>query len=483
MNDEFLYKLRRPPPPEFSRRLKHQLEQQAARRTRRFSVMRTLVTLVLLGGSALAGAYLAMNNRSGSDNDEPSEAMAATEQQPVRNPLQTTVPIRATGSVEAAAGVGGDDSTRGDNSHADVQSSSTQSSTPANGAHAYAGSILGGSATGPSGSSKESAGPRLVVVTSSLAHSLAKTVADTFSRGMQVKPAPVVDIRTEEAAAAFRTLCPKGAAQRIDVVVASRRITDAEREKCRRQGVPELLEFKIGYQVVVLTSGTTGVPIKLSARSIHLALAKQIPDPGQPATLIDNPNRSWDQIEASVVARPIEVLGPAPDTPLRRALEVIVLGAGCDTYPGIQALQESDPERYAEICHSVRADGLYQEVQQTATMVSQNLWADPHAIAVVDYIFYRAQRAQLAGSVLADVEPTDATLADGTYPLARPVYVYASADRARVDRVSLGSKLFWEFVERASTQWGYLLRAGLTPISEQDRKAQYESQHIPMRGS
>jgi phosphate transport system substrate-binding protein len=248
--------------------------------------------------------------------------------------------------------------------------------------------------------------------------------------------------------------------------------------------VPELLEFKIGYQAVVLTTGTTGSPIKLSARSIHLALARQIPDPVESARWVDNFNQTWDQVEPKVEPRPIEVLGPALGTQLRRSLEIIVLGAGCDTYPGIQALLESDPERYTEICYSVRADGLYQEVEQTVTMVSQNLWADPHAIAIVDYNFYRGQRAHLAGSVLADVEPTDATLADGTYPLARPVYVYANSERARVKRISLGSKLFWEFVERASTPYGYLLRGGgLTPISEQEREAQYEGQQIPMRGS
>jgi phosphate transport system substrate-binding protein len=481
MNDQFLYDLRRPPPPAFSRRLKRQLDQQASQRTNRFSLRRTLLTLFLIGGSALAGAYLAMNSRFGPD-DEARKPVVVAEQRPAANPLQTTAPAMVTESVEAAADVDGDGSERRDESYANAQPSTTQSSTSPSNAQASTGAVRGGYATAQNDSSREPAGPRLVVVTSYLAHSLTRAVVDTFSRDLRVKP--VVDIRTEESVAAFKTLCPKAAAQPIDVVVASRRITDDEREQCRRAGVPELLEFKIGYQAVVLARGTTGSPIQLSARSIYLALAQQIPDPIEPAQLIDNPNRTWNQIEPSVDSRPIEVFGPVPGTQLRRAIEVIVLGAACDTYPGIQALQESDPERYAEVCYSVRADGLYQEVGQTVTMVSQNLLADPHAIAIVDYNFYRGQRAHLAGSVLADVEPTDATLADGTYPLARPVYVYANSERARVKRISLGSKLFWEFVERASTPYGYLLRGGgLTPISEQEREAQYEGQQIPMRGS
>jgi phosphate transport system substrate-binding protein len=481
MNDQFLYELRRPPPPAFARRLKSQLDQQASQRARRFSPTRTLLTLFLIGCSALAGAYLAMNSRSGTDQDEARQPVAVAEQRPAASPLQTTTPVMVTESVETAAGVDGDGSERRDESYANAQPSTKQSSTSPSNAHGSTGTVRGGYATAHSGSSKEPAGPRLLVVTSYLAHSLTRAVVDTFSRDLRVKPA--VDIRTEESAAAFRTLCPKAAAQPIDVVVASRRITDDEREQCRREGVPELLEFKIGYQAVVLARGTTGLPIKLSARSIYFALAQQIPDPIEPAQLIDNPNRTWNQIEPRVDAHPIEVFGPVPGTPLRRAIEGIVLGAACDTYPGIQALQESDPERYAEICYSVRTDGLYQEVGQTVTMVSQNLLADPHAIAIVDYNFYRGQRAHLAGSVLADVEPTDTTLADGTYPLARPVYVYASSERARVNRVSLGAKLFWEFVERASAPSGYLLRDGLTPISEQERGAQYDGQQIPRRGS
>lgn len=475
MNDQFLYELRRPPPARFARRLKRQLDQQASRPARRFSWSRTLLTLFLIGGSALAGAYLAMNSRSGVDNDEPAKSPAATEQRVVRNSFQTSGSATTAATVEAAAGVGEDSSAHRDESHANAQSSTTHSSTSPSDTQAYGGAILGGSATISSGGPKEPSGPRLMIVTSYLAHSLTRGVVDTYLRDMRVKPA--VDIRTEDAAAAFRTLCRK-AAQPIDVIVASRAMTDAEREQCRREDAPELLEFKIGYQAVVLARGTTSAPIKLSARSMYLALAQQIPDSAEPAQLIDNPNRTWDQIEPRVDARPIAVLGPVPGTPLRRAVEVIVLGAECDTYPGIQALQESDPERYAEICYSVRADGLYQEVGQTVTMVSQNLAADPHAIAIVDYNFYRGQRAQFTGSVLAGVEPTDATLADGTYPLARPVYVYAYAHRARVDRVSLGSKLFWEFVERASWQ-----RGGFTPVSEQEREAQYERQQIPTRGS
>lgn len=42
----------------------------------------------------------------------------------------------------------------------------------------------------------------------------------------------------------------------------------------------------------------------------------------------------------------------------------------------------------------------------------------------MDYWFYLDNRSQLAGSMLEGPEPSPDTFADGTYPLARPIYVY-----------------------------------------------------------
>jgi phosphate transport system substrate-binding protein len=483
MNDEFLYAFRRAPSPEFSRKLKRQLQQQAARRANRFSTVRTLLTLFLIGSSALAGAFLAMSSRS-TGGEGTSNPLAIAEQRPaLPSPSQTNVPALTAAEGGAAVVVGEGSFASQHNSNPGAQPQEAGSSASPGELHAHGGAIHGGSTVFAGSSLKEHAVPRLAVVTSYLTYPLARIVVDVVSRNAVVK-API-DVRTEEAAAAFRTLCSRAAAQRVDVVLATRRITDTELENCRRDGVPDVIEFKIGYQAVVLTSGATSAPIKLSTQSVYLALAERIPDPAQPSSLIDNSHRTWDQIEQALDSRAIEVLGPARDTPLRRAFEMLVLGPGCDRHAGVQALQDTDPERYAETCYSVRTDRLYREVEQTATMVSQNLWADPHAIAVVDYNFYRAQRADLAGSALAGIEPTDATLADGTYPLARPVYVYASSSKVRGDRAVIGARLLHlEFVERASAKlWGYLLRSGLTPIDEQERKAQYERQQISVRGT
>ncbi|HEY5756718.1 MAG TPA: hypothetical protein VIU34_12895, partial [Steroidobacter sp.] len=93
-----------------------------------------------------------------------------------------------------------------------------------------------------------------------------------------------------------------------------------------------------------------------------------------------------------------------------------------------------------ELCRSLRVDGLYTEVEQTSFLISQYLWSDPNALLLSDYEFYRENRSQLGGSALEGPEPSYATLADGTYPLARPIYLYT--DLGRLGRVAEGQSVF-----------------------------------------
>ena len=59
------------------------------------------------------------------------------------------------------------------------------------------------------------------------------------------------------------------------------------------------------------------------------------------------------------------------------------------------------------------------------TLITQRLWAEPNWLVVLGYSYYAAHRTELLGTMLEGPAPTLATLTDGTYPAARPVYVYA----------------------------------------------------------
>ena len=95
--------------------------------------------------------------------------------------------------------------------------------------------------------------------------------------------------------------------------MASRRIDDVELENCRKWGI-DVVEWKLGYQAVVLTAGPAADPMALTPREVFLALARRIPDPSDPTRLIDNPKRTWHDVDPRFDYRNIDVLARSAST-------------------------------------------------------------------------------------------------------------------------------------------------------------------------
>jgi phosphate transport system substrate-binding protein len=143
---------------------------------------------------------------------------------------------------------------------------------------------------------------------------------------------------------------------------------------------------------------------------------------------------------------------------------------GCETYPWIRNLKALDRRRYDDICHQLRGDGRLREVALSNTLVTQQLWAQPNWLVILDYSYYAAYRRELS-SMLEGPAPTSATLTDGTYPAARPVYVYGRS-----------SRLYWPagtrgFAYELTSPYtvgpqGPLARRGLVPLDDLERSEQ-----------
>lgn len=266
--------------------------------------------------------------------------------------------------------------------------------------------------------------PPVKIATSPLTDELIRSVLHS-SRSRWSDAAPRVE--QMDTAAAFAAFCTPDPSRRLDVVVTSRRVTREEFIACRDRGVYGFMESKAGYQVLVLTTARDGMSIRISATDIYLALSREIIDPSDPDRRIGNPNITWDQVNGKLPYRPIAIFGPQRTTPLRALLESMLLEPACIAR-GV---------RFARSCAPLRIDGLYTEVEQNASLIPQYLWSEPHGLVFVDYEFYRDNRSQLAGSALEGPEPSYATFADGTYPLAQPIYLYV--DMNRVVRAADGS--------------------------------------------
>jgi phosphate transport system substrate-binding protein len=430
MNDDFLKALRRDPSPQFARRLKQQLQAQDAQTKRRAWSLRSRALSFLIVGSAFAGGMLVLERRASEGSDAPQAQSQA--QLPAIKPGSAAYRPRSLGpgfvpEGNGAASTGLHDSQPSADAPANIHLSgqsqpatpSASSAAPVTSGQTSSGGLIRARAAHPS------------VAISPLADALVRSV---LSRQTSSARSETPRIETLAAEAAFAGLCAPGNDRRFDMVVTSRRISHAEFMNCRDNGVSKIIESKLGYQALVLTSARDSAPLKLSASDLYLAVAKQIPDPADLTLLIDNTNFTWDQVNSRFSYRPIAVFGPMRETPLRLLFETLLLEPGCNAQRAIEALRVTEPYRHAQLCRSLRDDRLYAEVEQTANLIPQYLWSDPHAFVLVDYRFYRDNQSQLGGSALEGPEPSYATFADGTYPLARPIYLYA--DQTLMERAS-----------------------------------------------
>jgi phosphate transport system substrate-binding protein len=417
MNDEFLYALRRDPRPEFARELKRRLQRQPAPRSSRSWTVRSLLAALLIGGVAMAAALLLRDGDQSHSDSAPIAQLAAP-----RAP--------APASEDATTAQSDRPVTRGDSAASPSQPPAAAEDLPS------------------------------TFATSALPRPIAQALVDSLQGFGPHTP----QVMVMDEADALLNLCGK-----TDFVMVSRRITEAELTRCWNQHI-EVAEWKIGYQAVVLTAGPMAEPAALTPRDVFLALARRIPDPAEPSQLIDNPNMTWRDVDARFDYRSIDVLVPT-DATTRAAFARLVMEPGCETYRWIRELKQTNRRRFDDVCHQLRSDDRLHEVELRNLLITQQLWAEPNWLVVLDYSFYAARRADLLGTMLAGPAPTLATLTDGTYSAARPVYVYAR--RARITASPVNRSLVYALTDQFSFgSRGSMARNGLVSVDESPRRSQ-----------
>jgi phosphate transport system substrate-binding protein len=209
--------------------------------------------------------------------------------------------------------------------------------------------------------------------------------------------------------------------------------------------------------------------MSLTRRDIFLALAKQVPG-GADGELVDNPHNTWQDVNSALPDQPIEVLGPPPTSGTRDAFVELAMEGGCQTVPWIKALKSSDGDRYKAICHTIREDGRFIEAGENDNLIVQKLEANPTAFGIFGFSFLDQNAEKVKGAAIDGTEPTFEAIADGDYPVSRPLYFYAK--KAHVDVIPGLRGFLREFSsERAWGEEGYLSERGLIPMPDAERRA------------
>ena len=424
MNDDFLHRIRVEPPAGFLARLKVRLDRQptAAPAPRR-SLFRVLAIGLLFSGSVFAITLLTVNGlpdfaRNFIQGQQQQPAPATSNEVTTRRPpdnnrqpslttMQSDPGSRSPGLPQTSAG----------NAPKDTTAATTQINSAA----------------------QAGLRPTLSLVTPKALERYPSSLF-VFDGGSSLKPAVKTTETTTEALAAFcgvdddpgtwaaktRPLPP--------LAIATRRITRTEFDTCTRN-IGNIAEVEIGHQAIVLARSKLYGAFALTPTEVFLALAAEIPDPAHSGKLIENPNKMWSDVNSALENEPIEVIGPDPSSAVGVAFREIILEAGCNALPTMASLKQTSlkqtsPEKTEHACKALRTDGIYVEMPDAPLDTLSRLQLRPNAIGILGYNHFARNANVLAASPLAGVTPTPETIAAGTFPGSRTLYVYVNQQRS-----------------------------------------------------
>lgn len=296
------------------------------------------------------------------------------------------------------------------------------------------------------------------IVGSSTVYPFTTAVAEQFGKttGMAT---PIVE--STGTGGGLKLFCAGVGVDHPDATNASRRIKAGEFEDCKKNGVTDVIELKIGFDGLTLANSKKGPLFNLTKTQIFLALAKEIP--GADGKLIPNPNKSWSDVDKALPNEPILVLGPPPTSGTRDSFVELVMEKGAEGIDSLKAMKKADAKAFEKVWKSIREDGAFVEAGENDNLIVKKLEADPKSLGIFGFSFLEENAAQLQGSVINGNEPTFENIADGKYTVARPLFVYIKKQHIGV--IPGLDKFMAEYVsDKAIGDEGYLSDKGLVTL-------------------
>ncbi|MBC8240467.1 MAG: PstS family phosphate ABC transporter substrate-binding protein [Alphaproteobacteria bacterium] len=300
------------------------------------------------------------------------------------------------------------------------------------------------------------------VVGSSTVFPFATAVAERFGKTSSFKT-PVVE--STGSGGGLKLFCAGLGVGHPDITNASRRIKLSEVARCAQNGVDNIVEVKIGYDGIVLANSRKSGLLSISLKQLYLALAKEVPVGGK---LMANPYKTWRDIDPSLPANKIEVLGPPPTSGTRDAFVELAMEGGAKAFPMLKAMRKADKRHFKAVAHALREDGAFIEAGENDNLIVQKLETNPAAFGIFGFSFLDQNADKLQGSWVNGMAPEFEAIAAGQYPVSRSLYFYVK--KAHVGTVPGLRDYVAEFTsEKAWGPDGYLADKGLIPLPDADR--------------
>ena len=301
------------------------------------------------------------------------------------------------------------------------------------------------------------------IVGSSTVYPFTTVVAEQFGKTTKFKTPKV---ESTGSGGGLKLFCAGVGVEHPDMTNSSRRIKKSEVELCGKNGVKEVVEMKVGYDGIAVANSKKAKALSLTPRDLYLALAKDVPANADGSKLQANPYKTWKDVNPKLPALKIEVLGPPPTSGTRDAFVELVMDKGCGTFSAIKKMSKK-PRRAA--CRTMREDGAFVEAGENDNLIVQKLDANPDAFGIFGFSFLDQNFDKLQGAAVNGVKPEFETIADGSYPVSRPLFVYIK--KAHLDVIAGMREFLAEYTsEKAWGDEGYLTDKGLIPMPEKERQ-------------
>ncbi|HBS43074.1 MAG TPA: phosphate ABC transporter substrate-binding protein, partial [Oceanospirillales bacterium] len=248
------------------------------------------------------------------------------------------------------------------------------------------------------------------IVGSSTVYPFSTVVAERFGKSTNF---PTPKVESTGSGGGMKLFCQGVGESTPDITNSSRAIKSSEIALCAENGVKDIVEVMVGYDGIVLAGSNEAPKYELTRKDIFLALAKMVPNTDGTDTLIENPYKTWKDVNPTLPAKKIEVLGPPPTSGTRDAFVELAMEGGCKKFPFIAAMKDADKNKFKAVCHGLREDGGYIEAGENDNLIVQKLAQNATAVGIFGYSFLEENRGKIQAAKVDGIEPKRELISSG----------------------------------------------------------------------
>ncbi|MBA3669452.1 MAG: substrate-binding domain-containing protein [Sphingomonas sp.] len=314
-------------------------------------------------------------------------------------------------------------------------------------------------ACGSGGGSSGGSSNDIRVVGSSTVYPFTKAVAEDF---MRANAGINVTVESTGTGAGMKLFCAGVGSKFPDIEDASRAMKKSEYDSCVAAGVKTVIEVPIGIDGLTIIEGLGGPDMNLTQQDIYKALA------ANPYGKGPNKAQTWKDVNPALPAIKIRVLGPPPTSGTRDSLVDLYLEKGCDSDPAMKALKKSNEDEHKQVCTKIREDGAFVEAGENDNLLVQKVAGDPGTLGILGFSYLEQNADKVRPVKIAGIVPSEATIANLSYPGARKLYIYVKGEHLQA------KPKLRDFVATYAKNWsagGSLEKKGLVPFGGADAAA------------